>query len=97
MPRGWSLSGVRPGAESSAVKLAQGAQCSFFERELHGEGGKECGDSTSRIRSQRHIRQDIAVLGIIMPAVPVAEKAVRVRDGFVMRPVCFFVTAHVNR
>ena len=85
-------------AEDASTTLAQGAQASFFTREsFTREGGEECGDSTEEIRSQRHIRQHIALLGIIMPAVPVAEKAVRVREWFVMPPVCFLVTAHVNR
>ncbi|PPF42854.1 hypothetical protein C5B85_14845 [Pseudoclavibacter sp. AY1F1] len=85
-------------AASTWTTLARWAQVSFFAEELHErEGGGSCGDSTDRVRSQRHIRQHIALLGIIMPAVPVAEKAVRGREMFVMPPVCFLVTAHVNR
>jgi len=90
---------MRSGAESSATTLAQWAQGSFsMGQAITREGGGRCGDSTEgEFRSQRHIRQHITLLGIIMPAVPVAEMAVRGREMFVMPPVSFPVTAHVNR
>lgn len=97
MPRDWSLDGMRSGAERTWIAPAQGARDSFFMCGFRERRRREVRRLDGVVRSQRHIRQHIALLGIIMPAVPVAEKAVRGREMFVMPPVCFLVTAHVNR